>query len=97
MDWPAPRSTPASSSRGTATCNATATTASLDFLEPHDWSPITQTIRTDVCSKTSGAQKGHPIPQAQRVSKKFWASGGRANLMTGYAVSPPAELEACDP
>ena len=82
---------------GCRTCHASATTAGLDFLEPDDWSPLIQTIRNDVCSKTSGAQKGHPMPQAERVSKKFWASGGRAYLMTGYAASPPDGLEACDP
>jgi hypothetical protein len=82
---------------GCRTCHASATSASLDFLEPDDWSPILQTIRNDVCSKTAGATRGHPMPQAERVSKKFWASGGRAYLMTGYAVSPPDGLEACDP
>jgi hypothetical protein len=82
---------------GCRTCHASATNASLDFLEPDDWSPLIPTIRNDVCKKTAGGQRGHAMPQAERVSKKFWASGGRAYLMTGYAASPPDGLEACDP
>jgi hypothetical protein len=82
---------------GCRTCHASATSASLDFLESDDWTPLLTTIRKDVCGKTSGAVKGHPMPHAEHVAKKFWASGARSYLMTGYDVSPPDGLEACDP
>lgn len=82
---------------GCRTCHASATAASLDFLEYEDFSSQITTIRNDVCKKTAGGVRGHQMPQAERVSKKFWASGGRAYLMTGFAASPPDGLEACDP
>jgi hypothetical protein len=83
---------------GCRTCHVSATDTTLDFLGPDDWTPTRiQQIRGDVCRKTVGAQRGHAMPQAERVSKRFWASGGRAYLMTGYRASPPDGLEGCDP
>jgi hypothetical protein len=54
-------------------------------------------IRPDVCAKTSGVIRGRAMPQAERVSKNFWPSGGRAYPITGYPVSPPDGLEGCNP
>ncbi|HEU4734952.1 MAG TPA: hypothetical protein VFT22_43970 [Kofleriaceae bacterium] len=82
---------------GCRTCHISATSAALDFLQPDDWSPLIPTIRRDVCDKTSGGVRGHAMPQAERVSKKFWASGGRAYLITGFQVTPPDGFEGCDP
>jgi hypothetical protein len=82
---------------GCRTCHISATSAGIDFLEPDDWTPLIPTIRQYVCGKTSGAVRGHQMPQAEHTSKKFWASGGRAYLITGYQVTPPDGLEGCDP
>jgi hypothetical protein len=84
--------------KGCRTCHISAASdLHLDFNDPDDWSVKFASIRPDVCGKTSGTIRGHAMPQAERVSKNFWASGGRSYLITGYPVSPPDGLEGCDP
>ena len=79
--------------KGCRTCHTSATNASLDFLEPADWQAPGRAnlIRADVCGT------GHPMPQAERVSKNLWSSGARAYLISGWAASPADHLEACAP
>ncbi|HET9623787.1 MAG TPA: hypothetical protein VFP84_20585 [Kofleriaceae bacterium] len=82
---------------GCRTCHTSSAIASFDFLESDDFSAFSTAIRHLVCDKTAGGTRGHNMPQAERVSKKFWESGARAYLLTAYAPSPPDGLEACDP
>jgi hypothetical protein len=82
---------------GCRTCHVSATNTAIDFLQPDDWSPLIPTIRHYVCDKTSGSVRGHQMPHAERASKKLWASGARAYLITGFQVTPPDGLEGCDP
>jgi hypothetical protein len=83
---------------GCRTCHSSSSVPAYDFLESDDFTgALIPTIRQLVCGKTSGTSRGHVMPQAERTSKKLWASGGRSYLMTGFAVSPPDGLEACDP
>lgn len=77
---------------GCRTCHASATSASLDFNHPDDFDAFLPSIRNDVCGST------HIMPQAEHVMKKFWQSGARAYLVTGYGpASYPDPLQACKP
>lgn len=78
--------------KGCRTCHMSGL-GSLDFLEEEDWALLGRAavIRGDVCGPS------HDMPQAERVSKNFWASGGRAYLITGWPVSPNDHLQGCAP
>jgi hypothetical protein len=77
---------------GCRTCHISATSPGLDFNSADDFSPLIDTIRNDVC----GTQ--HIMPHAERVMKKFWESGARAYLVTGYGPATyPDPLQACKP
>jgi len=77
---------------GCRTCHASATSASLDFNSPDDFDAFLGTIRNDVCGSS------HIMPHAEHVMKKFWQSGARAYLVTGYGpASYPDALQACKP
>ena len=85
---------------GCRTCHASASYAPYDFLQLTDWTPLLSTIRRDVCARTSGAIRGHAMPQAERVSKNLWTSGARALIVsyTQPTVSAfPDPVAACDP
>lgn len=82
---------------GCRTCHISSTNPALDFLQPDDWYSLLPAIRHNICDKTAGGVRGHAMPQAERTSKKLWASGARAYLITGFPVSPPDGLEDCDP
>lgn len=77
---------------GCRTCHISATSATLDFNTPDDFDAFIGTIRNDVCGTA------HVMPHAERVMKKFWESGARAYLVTGYGPATyPDPLQACKP
>jgi hypothetical protein len=86
---------------GCRTCHMSATNASLDFLEETDWTPtLVNTIRRYICQPASASGSArHPMPQAQRTTQKFWQSGARGLLITGwpYQASGDDGFEACVP
>ena len=76
----------------TRACHASSTNPGLDFNSPDDFSPLINTIRNDVCGSA------HIMPHAEHVMKRFWQSGARAYLVTGYGpASYPDALQACKP
>jgi mono/diheme cytochrome c family protein len=72
------------------TCHVSANDARLDFVEYNDFLNYTldsidqnpldqlQTIKAEVCGPAKA------MPHAERVMKKFWESGARAYLVTGF-------------
>lgn len=60
------------------TCHVSASTASLDFAQPADFSSNKALIRNATCGPA------HGMPHAERVMRKFWQSSARAYLVTGY-------------
>ena len=73
--------------RGCRMCHASASRADIDFLQGADWSDKLDTIRSLVCGKNGmwpdgQMHRGHPMPQAEHVSKVFWATGGRALVLS---------------
>lgn len=91
---------------GCRMCHASASDASIDFLQGADWAGRMYRIRSLVCGKTVGGVRGHNMPNAEHVAKRFWATGGRA-LLVSYtqpfqrdplAASGFPDLNAsCDP
>jgi hypothetical protein len=79
---------------GCRTCHMSATNPNLDFADASDFTAPAQLglIKGDVCGAA------HQMPHAERVMKKFWASGARAYLITAF---PPAAFPdpygACKP
>jgi hypothetical protein len=77
---------------GCRACHSSSVNTGLDFNSPDDFSPLISAIRNDVCGST------HIMPHAEHVMKKFWQSGARAYLVTGYGpASYPDPLQACKP
>ncbi|MBK9036799.1 MAG: hypothetical protein IPL61_37045 [Myxococcales bacterium] len=63
-----------------------------DFAQEADFATLSPLIRSDVCGSP------HAMPHAERVMKKFWASGARALLISAYPPpSYPEPLLACKP
>jgi len=83
--------------RGCRTCHASSTNTALDFRQESDFFNQLSTVRLDVCGSS------HAMPQAERVSKNLWSSGGRAYLISGWPLfvnndSPNDDkLEGCAP
>lgn len=90
---------------GCRTCHVSSSKPALDFLEGSDFAARIGQLRHLVCAKTrrlpSGfLEKGHAMPQAEQTSKVFWASGGRALLLsyTQSAVTAFSDPDAaCEP
>lgn len=77
---------------GCRTCHMSSTEPVLDFADASDFEALLPVIRTNVCGKP------HTMPHAERVMKKFWESGARAYLVTGWpSTSYPDPLAACRP
>ena len=77
---------------GCRTCHMSATSTLLDFNTYDDFDTFRDTIRNDVCGNQ------HVMPHAERVMKKFWESGARAYLVTGFPPTTyPDPLQACKP
>src|ERR1041384_8138347 len=78
--------------QGCRSCHVASTTASLDFLQASDWDGAAiNAVRSNVCGTS------HQMPQAERVSRGFWASGGRAYLISGWPATFEDHLEGCSP
>lgn len=76
---------------GCRTCHVSSVSSVLDWNSPDDFTQFISTIRNDVCGQ-------HIMPHAERVMKKFWQSGARAYLVSGYGpASYPDSLQACKP
>lgn len=72
------------------TCHISATSPTLDFNDPADFTANLGTIRSDICSSQ------HIMPHAERVMKKFWESGARAYFTNAYPpASYPDATQAC--
>jgi hypothetical protein len=77
---------------GCRTCHISATVDALDFDAPSDFKSLLAAIRTDVCSSS------HIMPHSERTMRKFWESGARAFLVTGFPPATfPDALQACKP
>jgi len=77
---------------GCRTCHVSAVNPALDFNSPDDLTALIGTLRNEVCGTT------HLMPHSERAMKKFWESGARAYLVTGFAApSFPDPLQACKP
>lgn len=79
---------------GCRTCHVSAiTNPALDFLEYSDFAGQIKLIKDEVCGPSKR------MPHAERVMKKFWESGARAYLITGFAKDPVQGLarDACAP
>lgn len=77
---------------GCRTCHVSAVNPALDFNSPDDFTALIGTLRNEVCGTT------HLMPHSERAMKKFWESGARAYLVTGFAApSFPDPLQACKP
>lgn len=77
---------------GCRSCHSSSTSSSLDFNSADDFSAWIGQIRNDVCGSN------HIMPHAEHVMKRFWQSGARAYLVTGYGpASYPDPLQACKP
>lgn len=82
---------------GCRMCHMSATNAAYDFLQATDWTPsLVTTIRQYLCKPVAGGGI-HQMPQAERTTQQFWATGGRGLLMTGWPTSPDDGYEACVP
>jgi hypothetical protein len=82
-------------------CHMSAVDPKLDFLEASDWSstsPVASSsrVRADVCSAIhTNTALNHVMPQAERTAYKFWKSGARGLLISGYPTND--QLDACTP
>lgn len=77
---------------GCRTCHMSSANPNLDFADANDFSVNIAAIRNDVCGSP------HIMPHAEHVMKKFWTSGARAYLVTGYGPTTyPDALQACKP
>jgi len=77
---------------GCRTCHVSAVNPTYDFNSADDFSALISTIRPEVCGSN------RVMPHAERVMKKFWESGARAYLVTGYGPAAyPDPLQACKP
>jgi len=85
---------------GCRMCHTSASNPSLDFLQLSDFAAQSARIRSLVCGKTTGTVRGHAMPNAEHVSKRFWNSGARA-LVLGYTqptqLAYPDVNASCDP
>jgi hypothetical protein len=77
---------------GCRTCHISATNTAIDFNTYTDFFNALPSIRPFVCGAA------HTMPHAERVMKKFWESGARAYLVTGFPPAAyPDALQACKP
>lgn len=77
---------------GCRTCHVSAVNPAIDFNSPDDVTALIGTLRDEVCGTT------HIMPHSERAMKKFWESGARAYLVTGFGPSSfPDPLQACKP
>jgi hypothetical protein len=76
---------------GCRTCHVSASANVLDFNAPTDMNALAFVIRMSVC-------RTHSMPHAERTLRRFWQSGARAYLVTGFSgLTFPDPIQACRP